>query len=544
MSRDSDTSPSQASMNGGVRDVLPVAAAGLSCLLLGLWIQTAGGGLLGVDGYYHIKMAALTLREGMPLDFPYLPFTVLDGERFWDMHMLFHVLQAPFTLIEDLGWAAKGSTAFWFAAALAVMYWVLRRYRVPLPWLWVLLLLAASEGFLYRMGMPRAQVFGVIYTFIAFHLLMERRVVGLGVLALLFTWTYKGFLILGPLTLFGVAAHYLESRRVEYGLVVAVAAGIAAGLVVNPYFPNDVLFLWRDVLEKIIAGEYVTNVGGEWFPYDTRELIAQAGLALLAYIAALVLISPRTGQWDKTDVFWALTATFWLVMVFKSKRFVEYFPPAAVMFLAVSCRSWIEEFRPRAWLSSPVKCTGGVAVVVLLVVLVYRNAEGVRADLEQEPPASAYGGAAGWLAANTPPGTRVFHTDWDMFPMLFFHNSHNTYIVGLDPDYMRLDHPLLYGLWSDISDGHRPGVMDRDILEVFESEYVFTDNGHEEFVRLADSGAAFSEAYSDSYATVYRIVRPPALDDELGSGGPSAAPQGPGLSETQPLSRSEPPVWW
>jgi hypothetical protein len=40
----------------------------------------------------------------------------------------------------------------------------------------------------------------------------------------------------------------------------------------------------------------------------------------------------------------------------------------------------------------------------------------------------------GWLKANTL-RSGVFQTDWDDFSQLFFHNTHNTYTLGLDPTY-------------------------------------------------------------------------------------------------------------
>ncbi len=49
---------------------------------------------------------------------------------------------------------------------------------------------------------------------------------------------------------------------------------------------------------------------------------------------------------------------------------------------------------------------------------------------------------------NTPEGELVFQTDWDDFPRLFFYNTHNTYLIGLDPTYMQLYNSKLYDLWD------------------------------------------------------------------------------------------------
>ena len=51
-----------------------------------------------------------------------------------------------------------------------------------------------------------------------------------------------------------------------------------------------------------------------------------------------------------------------------------------------------------------------------------------------------------------PAGSRIFQADWDDFPPLFFHNTHNTYTIGLDPTYIQLQDPDLYDLWVDLTE--------------------------------------------------------------------------------------------
>ena len=68
-------------------------------------------------------------------------------------------------------------------------------------------------------------------------------------------------------------------------------------------------------------------------------------------------------------------------------------------------------------------------------------------------PYERYAAASAWLQANTPAGSRVFQTDWDDFPELYFWNAHNTYLVGLDPTYMYLHDGPLYLRWRAITRG-------------------------------------------------------------------------------------------
>jgi hypothetical protein len=72
-----------------------------------------------------------------------------------------------------------------------------------------------------------------------------------------------------------------------------------------------------------------------------------------------------------------------------------------------------------------------------------------REAIDKSKPYGLYANASLWLEKNTPAGSRVFQTDWDDFPRLFFYNTHNTYLIGLDPTYLQLITTLR--LWVEIT---------------------------------------------------------------------------------------------
>jgi hypothetical protein len=109
------------------------------------------------------------------------------------------------------------------------------------------------------------------------------------------------------------------------------------------------------------------------------------------------------------------------------------------------------------------------------------------------------------LETNTPAGSRVFQTDWDDFPRLFFHNTHNTYLIGLDPTYMQLYDTELYDEWVQITDGD-VAAPSRRIGGVFGAEYVLTDLKHKAFIRQAGKDPGLQEVFRDDEAIVYKVV--------------------------------------
>lgn len=125
--------------------------------------------------------------------------------------------------------------------------------------------------------------------------------------------------------------------------------------------------------------------------------------------------------------------------------------------------------------------------------------------MKKSKPADRYAQASSWLHQNTPEGARVFQTDWDDFPRLFFYNTWNSYLIGLDPTYLQLKDKELYELWVDITKGKVEGSA-RLIYERFAAEYVFTDLAHDDFIDKADGDENLTEVFRDEEAIIYRIT--------------------------------------
>lgn len=469
------------------------------------YIQFAGPSIVDYDGYYHIKTAQLIREQGLKLDFPWLKFTILDKAHYTDHHMLMHVFQIPFTYVGDLRLAAKLAAVAFGALAFTIFYLVLRRYEVEQPLLWLIILFASSSPFLYRMSMARGQSLSLALQLVAFHLMMKRDARGLAMLTIIFVWSYNAFPLLVPLVVIGAVTHFIVEKSIEYKLVLAVGAGIIAGHIVNPYFPKNVLFLWGHIVPKLFGTDYQTNVGTEWYPFDSWALVTMSLVAFLSYVGGILLTDRKDWKRDELRLFWFLVSTMYLALLVKSRRFVEYFPPSAVMFLAFASREHLKKFDWNRVTENWARVAGAIVIGMVLWFSAYSTIQAAREDVAGEPATGAYRGGAQWLARNTPAGSVVFHTDWDDFPKLFFYNTHNTYIVGLDPDFMRLKHERLYHKYEDVTQG-RVRDMEDVILTEFGCEYVFTDNDHREFMNIANQSSRVQKVFSDRHTTVYRIL--------------------------------------
>jgi len=503
-----------------------VAAALLSAFAIVLTvIQFATPNLAGNDGYYHIRLAYLMRTEGLKPAFDWLPLTVLNPQEFVDHHFLYHVLLIPFTF-GDLRLGAKVASVIFPALAFLAVWWLLRGQKVPYSGLWSLGLLIVSEAFIFRMSMPRAQSLSLGVLALALHWLLTARYQRLLPLAFLYVWLYNAFPLILIVAGAYVVACWLVERRLAWQALVYTGLGVGLGLLVNPYFPDNLLFIYRHIGPKAIDPTAV-KVGSEWYPYKTTQLAENSGLGLVVFMAgvlALGLHSSRMGTAAATSLFVAL---MFGAMLFKSRRFVEYFPAFALIFSAIAwtplIRGWLEgktassgPRRPRErtsarlwlWAHGPInrsQILAGLMVVAVLIGL-YLNLGPSRQSLQRSKPYRRFAGAAAWLGANSPPTSRVFQTDWDDFPRLFYYNTHNTYTLGLDPTYMQLYDPGLYELWVDVSTG-RVEQPATPIGREFGAAYVVTDLKHEAFLREAAADPGLSEVYRDKDAVVFQVIQ-------------------------------------
>ncbi len=63
-------------------------------------------------------------------------------------------------------------------------------------------------------------------------------------------------------------------HRLEFRPLLWAGIGIGLGMIINPYFPDNLIFTWHHLLPKLQEATSV-SVGNEWYPYDTLQLLRE-----------------------------------------------------------------------------------------------------------------------------------------------------------------------------------------------------------------------------------------------------------------------------
>jgi hypothetical protein len=499
------------------RDVL--TGLGLLALFAGILVivQFATPNLAGNDGYYHVKMAYLIRTHGFKPDFEWLPLTVLNASEYVNHHFLYHIFLLPFTF-GDLRVGVKVASVIFPSLTFVSIWWLLKQQKIPFAAIWTLGLLAISTAFLYRMIMPRAQSLSLAVLVLALHWVLTGRFRRLLPLAFFYVWMYNAFPLIIVVSGAYTAAVVLIEKRWVWRPLLYAGAGVVLGLIINPYFPENLIFIYRHLGPKLLDATSL-SVGNEWYPYSTAQLLENSGLALgifLSGILALGLSGQRMKISTATNFF---LVTIFGFMLFQSRRFIEYAPPFVLVFAALAWQPFIQTWLSRSKSNIAESRTQGVqsgsrflptlisgGLLILILPILWSSVIFSRKDLQESTaPYDRFGEASGWLENNTEAGSIIFQTDWDDFPRLFFYNSSNRYTLGLDPIYMQLYDDGLYDQWVAITNGEveNPAAIIRDI---FGAQSVLSDLKHSQFLKVAEEDPGLVETFRDNYAVVFTVL--------------------------------------
>lgn len=480
-------------------------------------------GFAGADAFFHIKISTL-MKENLNItEFPWLQHTI-HKITYAESSFFYHFVPSLLQRFLDPFTAQKVFMVFLNTALAAAFFLFLKKQQIKAPLIWTLVLLFSSSQFLFRINLARPISLSIIILLAASWLLFNKKYLWLSLLSFLYVWSYNAFPLILVLGIIYVFSEFIAHRKINIKPLLSITLGLFAGMVLHPSFPANFKFYYTHLLVIPFTNGYSqVSVGAEWLPPLGKAYLLGSGILLFVWLFSLIAIKNHFSHLKKNPriIFLVLSSIMFFIAMLKSQRFIEYFAPFGVITAALTYSllspkiAWekIKGFLERKHLFHLKRELYAAGLILALAIVVSSGR-----SLQQSASAHEFYGASQYLLAHSKPGEIVYNTAWDQFPQLFFWNSHNYYISGMDPVFMFVINEKKYWLYTHlfkdqiftcdqkycVNDFKRPYKI---LKEEFNASFVFLENKRTlNLKKYFDGHEKFRKVYEDNETSLYEIL--------------------------------------
>jgi hypothetical protein len=526
--------------------------------LLWFLVLTPWGSFPDPDAFYHAHLARLMLDQGALHAFPWLDLTTL-GAHFADQHYLFHVITGPAIAAFGEFWGAQLMAPI-LATLTALALWnVLRGLNVKHAWVWVALTLLVPE-FSFRLILAKASPLAVGAFIVVLGAMALKRPKTTFAAGVLFALSHGGWIIAVAAAGLMLVADTVTRRVVDDALwsaslkttpwktFLALLGGILVGLLIHPNRMEIFQFLWVQVVQVgLFTGSGGVSLGLEWQSASPSHVIGMLATLLIPLLMGLlgIVLNRKDNLADKMGggawvvgggsdpthhspltthdprvvmrrlLLLLLPMGLTLVLTFKSERMIEYLVPALALW-AASLWQLVDE---QAFLSEArlmiSRCSARIRpfiapffVTLAIVVIAHQTYfawNAVHAD--DSKPFNAFRNTIAAISGRAHPGDRVYHSDWDEFPILFAADDRLRYVSGLDPTFLYAANPDLQRRYQAVTNGTDTTSTWDVIVNRTHSRFVFiTTKRHPQLEKILSSDPRYHLIARDETTAAYEVV--------------------------------------
>ena len=446
-----------------------------------LFIQFRVKEIIGFDGWLHIKMADIIKKEGFIQSFPYTTESIL-ADNYADVQLLFRVLLIPFTYF-GLMFGAKIAAALFSALCFTFFYWYLRKNDINYPLLWTSLYAVCSVDLMYRFLEARAMPLAILSLVLTFYFIDKKMYKSLLIISLLFTWLYQGFIFQLLVIVVYFVVDILIRKKADFKLLIYPFIGVFLALVINPYFPKNMGFLYTQLFEVNLIGNLYNM---EWRAWNIKELFMLNYILFILLIIGLFPVVKKM-KLEKKSLFFLVLSVIFLVGMLKTRRMQEYFAPFTVIFAAFSLNENVAKFKGK-------KAVRYVFIGLICIIAILSLVK-LDTNIKNNNFLPWYKEGAEWLNENVPNGSKVFINAYT-FNYLFFYDPELRYTHGIDLTYSYLYDKDKFNRYMDALQGKDPGY--NIIKDDYNVDYAFVGKIKQD-IKLFDYIVEYKEDFELLY---------------------------------------------
>ena len=226
--------------------------------------------------------------------------------------------------------------------------------------------------------------------------------------------------------------------RIYLIIFAAGTAGIIAGILIHPQFPNS-LYCWYIqgimVIEKILglSNGYV-DLGLELIAPSKETLLQNISIFIFVIINSLLIILTSQKTKNNSNIYMLFIVQFLMTSGFIfSERCIEYAVPAAVLCFIFLIDKIFKIYKIRFFyrIASPL-----LFMLIIFVSLLHLNISYLKSS--QFAPCMQF---AEWTKKHIKPGTYIGQIRWGEFPRLFYPAPQFRYSMAMDPMFSYFQYP-------------------------------------------------------------------------------------------------------
>ena len=444
----------------------------------------------------------------------------------------FHIILAGFISIFGIMWGVKVMASAISALIITVFFLFLKTNKIKQPLVWLFLFFASSLVFQFRLVMERPHLISILLTIVFVLFLGKKKYWGLFIVSALYVLFYQLWFLALLIVFFYGFIEYLYLRRIDLKITICVLGGVLLGLIIHPQTLN---FIYVSLLPFKIL--FLKFAGVKLYVAEELQFIGLKNFLKGSYIAIVFYLLVISFFWSrrkrKEEMFTAFLfwySFFWFIISYIIPRGTEYWVPLAWMFMALSCRDFFTSnsfTQVKKFIRARVNTTWlGIFVIGIILSVFIGNSAKLLNIINYENNRYndiSYQEAGEWLRQNTFPGEIIFYPDWSMWPRMFYFDSYNHYIVGMDPTFLYEYDKRLAALWTHIAvEGKYCASFDKcDDLDIqknnkkiaqaiksdFKSRYIILEKEtvNKNFYTLMKDKNNFQPIFNNSQLEIYEV---------------------------------------
>jgi len=455
------------------------------------------------DSFYHFRHAALYAQKGLFMSsFPWLVYSIIS--RFSsDIGYGFHLLLIPFTFLRDPVLGLKLAAVFETAVVMVLFYCVMRRHSVAYASAWPFMLIFLSPPIVYTVLQTRPQTLTMGLSALLLSFLLTGSPLGVFLSSFAISFVHLNVVVIVPVIVaIAGLVKGLIARRWEWRTWLLALLGVCAGWLLRPNpLGSARLEYVQTLMHEVVRQKQVPLLfGREWSPVSPSAL-GSFTYFILIWVALmgifLIVIALRRAHLKPGDhaFLWSsflLALVFFVATVVVTKRTTPLWATFAVMFVARAFTCFLDPLDRRE--AQPLKQDARLIIAFVVAgVFAAMVWDGVNQHVVQKRWLSIdpyrLRAPADWLRTHARPGDIVFNVNWDVFPELFFWDSDQRYVSGLDPIFLFAYDESLYWKTHHLQTGDATaytwgtmaaGIADRQdtstvLRRDFEASYLVLD---------------------------------------------------------------------